>query len=163
RVDPATRKLPDGGSYAEIAPRGYVPMLELPDGSRSTEAASLLQYVADLEPSQRLIGASGTARRLAGIEWMAFSATVLHNAFGWLCRRDPAESTRATVAEKLAHHCAELEQRFASTEWLADDFSVADLYAFTTLSWGSLLAVPMQAYPNLRGYLARVASRPFVR
>jgi glutathione S-transferase len=163
RVDLATRKLPDGGNYTDIAPRGYVPLLELPDGSRRTEAASLLQYVADLEPSQRLIGPPGTARRLAVVEWLTFIATELHKAFGWLFRRDTAESTRATVVEKLGRHCAELEQRSASAEWLAGDFSVADAYAFTTLSWASLLALPMQECPNLRAYLARVASRPRVR
>ena len=42
RVDLATHKLADGSSYKAVAPRGYVPLLELADGSRHTEAASLL-------------------------------------------------------------------------------------------------------------------------
>jgi glutathione S-transferase len=163
RVDLATRTLPDGRSYNEIAPRGYVPLLMQPNGSYQTEAASLLQYVADLEPSQRLIGTPGSTRRLAVIEWLTFVATELHKAFGWLFRRDTAESTRATVKERLARYFVELEQRFATAEWLADDFSVADLYAFTTLNWADLLALPTQAHPNLRAYLARVADRPRVR
>ena len=36
---------PDGASYLDVSPRGYVPLLQLDDGSRHTEAASLLQWV----------------------------------------------------------------------------------------------------------------------
>jgi glutathione S-transferase len=57
RVDLCTHKLADGSDYNSIAPRGYAPMLTLADGSRHSEAAALLQYVADLDPSQALIGA----------------------------------------------------------------------------------------------------------
>ena len=40
RVDLATHRLADGGDYLAINPRGYVPLLELPDGSRHTEVAA---------------------------------------------------------------------------------------------------------------------------
>ena len=49
-VDLATHTTADGRDYRTISPRGYVPLLELDDGSRHTEAAALLQYVADLDP-----------------------------------------------------------------------------------------------------------------
>src|SRR6476660_2973267 len=70
KVDLSTHQLEDGSDYTQISPRGYVPLLELDDGSRHTEAAALLQYVAELDPSQALIGAPGSARRLAVIEWL---------------------------------------------------------------------------------------------
>src|SRR5205809_664009 len=76
-VDLATHRTADGQDYRAISPRGYVPLLEFDDGSRHTEAAALLQYVADLDPSHALIGAPGTARRLAVVEWLAFVGSEL--------------------------------------------------------------------------------------
>src|SRR5690349_5964338 len=74
-VDLATHRLADGSSYLEVAPRGYVPLVELDDGTRHSEAAALLQFVADLDPARSLIGEPGTPRRLAVLEWLAFVAS----------------------------------------------------------------------------------------
>ena len=38
KVDLATHTLPDGSDYRAINPKGYVPLLELDDGTRLTEA-----------------------------------------------------------------------------------------------------------------------------
>lgn len=163
RVDLASHTLADGSSYTDIAPRGYVPMLALPDGSRHTEGVALLQYVADLDPANRLIGRPGSSRRLKVVEWLTFVATELHKMLGWLWNPDTAESTREKVMKKLARRFAELEQRLSAHEWLAEEYSVADAYAFTTLSWTRPLALSMQSYPAVSAYLARVAARPRVR
>jgi glutathione S-transferase len=163
RVDLARHTLADGSSYTDIAPRGYVPMLALPDGTRHTEAVALLQYVADLDPANRLIGRRRSSRRLKVVEWLTFVATELHKMLGWLWYPDTAESTREKVMNKLARRFAELEQRLSAHEWLTEEYSVADAYAFTTLSWTRPLGLPMQAYPGLSAFLARVATRPRVR
>ena len=108
QVDLASHTLADGRSYLDISPRGYVPLLELADGSRHTEGAALLQYVADLDPAHALIGAPGSARRLAVIEWLAFVGTELHKAFSpWLWHKETAESTKQAVKERLARHFGE--------------------------------------------------------
>ena len=162
-VDLATHRTADGGDYAAISPRGYVPLLELDDGSRHTEAAALLQHVADLDPAQALIGAPGTGRRLEVLEWLAFVSTELHKAFSpWLWHKKTADSTRKAVKERLATRFAELDARLATREFLAGDYSVADAYAFTIVNWSNFLALPMTAYPNLQAYLRRVAARPRV-
>lgn len=164
-VDLARHTLPDGASYLAIAPRGYVPLLELPDGSRHTEVAALLQYLADQDPAQALIGVPGTPRRLAVTEWLAFVATELHKVFSpWLWHKETAESTRQAVKDKLAPRFAELDSRLAPRDFLAEGgYSVADAYAFTILNWTRFLNLPTTAYPHLNAYLARVAARPAVQ
>ena len=52
------RKLPDGRHLNDIHPKGYVPVLELDDGSLLTENVAILQYIADQYPD------SPTSRRL---------------------------------------------------------------------------------------------------
>src|SRR5438105_6125290 len=94
-VDLARHTTADGGDFFAISPRGYVPLLELDDGTRHTEGAALLQYVADLDPSQALIGAPGSKRRLAVLEWLAFVGSELHKGFSpWLWHKETADSTR---------------------------------------------------------------------
>jgi len=162
-VDLAKHTTAGGGDYFAIAPRGYVPLLELADGSRHTEGAALLQYVADLDASQALIGAAGSARRLAVLEWVAFIATELHKPFSWLWHKETAESTRQAVKDKFAVRFAELDRRLAKQDFLAGDYSIADAYAFTIVNWCRFLAIPLTTTPNLEAYLERVAARPKVR
>jgi glutathione S-transferase len=163
-VDLARHTLPDGSDYRTISPRGYVPLLELGDGSRHTEAAALLQHVADTDAKQALIGSHGSARRLAVIEWLAYVASELHKGFSpWLWHKETAESTRQSVKARLAEHFAELNALLGQRDFLAGEYSVADAYAYTILNWTNFLGLPLTAYPQLRAYMARVAARPAVR
>jgi len=163
-VDLAKYTTEHGASYLEISPRGYVPLLELDDGSRHTEAAALLQYIADLDPNQALIGAPASSRRIAVLEWLSFVATELHKTFSpWLWHKETAESTRRAVKDKLGARFAEMDALLARQDFLTGPFSVADAYAFTIVNWANLLALPLAPYPHLKAYLARVAARPSVR
>lgn len=164
KVDLATHTLADGSDYRRVSPRGYVPLLEFDDGTRHTEAAALLQYVADREASLALIGAPGSPRRQRVTEWLTFISSELHKGFSpWLWHRETADSTRAAVKARLALRFAELDRHFEAHEHLSDGFSVADAYAFTILNWAGLLGMSLAAYPQLQAYLARIAARPQVQ
>lgn len=163
-VDLAAHTTADGADFRTISPRGYVPLLQLDDGSRHTEAAALLQYVADLQPSRALIGATGSARRLAVTEWLTFVATELHRMFSpWLWHKETADSTRKTVKELLARRFAEMDRLLARQPYLLGDrFTVADAYAFAIVNWSNFLMISLKPYPALAAYMARVAARPQV-
>jgi glutathione S-transferase len=163
-VDLAGHTTAEGGDFFAVSPRGYVPVLEFDDGSRHSEAAALLQYVADLDPAGSLIGAPRSARRVAVVEWLAFVSTELHKVFSpWLWHKETADSTQQAVKQKLAARFAELDALLAKCDWLAGEYSVADAYAFTIVRWADYLAVPLASYPHLKAYLARVAERPAVQ
>jgi glutathione S-transferase len=49
RVDTRTHRFADGRDFHEAHPRGYVPVLELDDGSRLREGAAIVQFLADRE------------------------------------------------------------------------------------------------------------------
>ena len=42
-----THRLPDGGDCYAVNALGYVPLLELADGTRLTEGPTIVQYIAD--------------------------------------------------------------------------------------------------------------------
>ena len=163
-VSLASHTTADGADYYAISPRGYVPLLEFDDGSRHTEGAALLQYVADLDPTHALIGAPGSSRRLAVLEWLAFIGTELHKVFSpWLWSKEMADSTRQFARDKLALRFKELDALLAAQPFLAGEFSVADAYAFAIIGWTRFLAITLAPYPNLEAFLERVAQRPHVQ
>ena len=164
KVDLAQHTTETGASYLDISPRGYVPLLELDDQSRHTEGAALLQYVADLDPAQALIGKPGSRERLAVLEWLTFVSTELHKGFSpWLWHKETAESTRQAAKAKLAARFAELDAVLSRSDFLAGAYSVADAYGFTIVNWAHLLGMPLTAYPHLQAWMARVAARPQVQ
>ena len=76
-----THKLNDGTDYYTINPLGYVPMLELDDGTRLREVPAILQYLADQVPLKNLAPANGTLPRYRLQEWLGFIGTELHKSF----------------------------------------------------------------------------------
>ena len=77
KVDLATHTLPDGSDFRAINPKGYVPLLELDDGTRLSEASVILQYVADQKPGT-IAPVFGTLARWKLMEWIAFISTEVH-------------------------------------------------------------------------------------
>ncbi|HUR88574.1 MAG TPA: glutathione binding-like protein [Ramlibacter sp.] len=151
--------------FRAINPRGYVPVLELGDGSRHTEAAALLQHVGDLAPARGLMPAAGTRERFKTIQWLTFVSSELHKVFSpWLFHKETADSTRKAVKEKLAARFIELDAHFAQSRWLVGDtFTVADAYAFAILNWAPMMGMSLAAYPNLAAYIERLRAREHVR
>jgi glutathione S-transferase len=163
KVDLMTHKTETGADYFAINPRGYVPALEI-DGELHTEVAALVQYLAEQAPGSTLLPPAGTMERFRVQQWLAFVSSELHKTFSpWLWHKETAESTRAAVKDKLAARFAELDRHFASHDYLAGDFSVADAYCFTIVNWANFLSLSLKPYPQLQAYLTRVASRPRVR
>jgi glutathione S-transferase len=165
KVDTVAARTEDGADFRAINPRGYVPVLELDDGSRHTEVAALLQYVADLAPASGLLPPAGSRERFLVQQWLTFVSSELHKSFSpWLFHKETADSTRKAVKEKLATRFADVEAQLAGREWLAGaSFTVADAYAFTILSWAPMVGMSLAAFPNLTAWMARVRARPQVQ
>jgi glutathione S-transferase len=164
QVDTVAGRTAAGDDYRAINPRGYVPALELDDGSRHTEAAALLQYVGDLAPASGLMP-SGGRERFEVLQWLTFISSELHKGFSpWLFHKETADSTRKAVKEKLQLRFADLDARLAGRTWLVGErFTVADAYAFAIMSWASMVGMSLAGYPNVVGWLDRVRARPQVR
>jgi glutathione S-transferase len=165
RVDLMTHKLEDGSDYYTVNPRGYVPLLELDDGSRHTEVSALIQYLADQDPTGRLLPEVGTRERFEAQQWITFVSSELHKAFSpWLWHKETADSTVKAVKDKLATRFAELDRHLAARSYLlGEQFTAADAYCYVIVNWSHLLGIGLKGYPALGAYLQRVAARPKVR
>ena len=159
-----SHKLPDGTDYYGINPLGYVPMLELDDGTRLREGPAIVQYIADLAPTKNLAPANGTLPRYRLQEWLTFIGTELHKQFSPLFNAAIPEEVKKMQRDKLASRFQWLEGELKDKQYLmGEHFSVADGYLFTVTNWASRVGIDLAAYPMLTAYRARVAARPAVR
>ncbi len=165
KVDLKTGKIvADGSDFTTINPKGYVPALELDDGSILTEGPAIVQYIADLKPEAGLAPKAGTFDRYRLQEWLGFINSEIHKGFGPLFNPKTPDETKATARENLSKRLAFVAEHLAKHDFLlGKQFSVADGYLFTTLNWGQWTGVDIAQWPALVAFQERVGSRPGVQ
>lgn len=170
RVDLGTKRCAEG-DYTQVNPKGSVPALKLDGGELLTEAAIVLQYVADQAPDKKLIPAPGTMERYRAQEWLNFIATDLHKGFSVLfgADRNVANSEgnqqlKHSARENLYRRLAVVGNRLEKNDYLlGSQFSVADAYLFTVLRWAKAFQVELGRYPGIERFMARMQARPAVK
>lgn len=162
KVDLATKLTENGGDYRAINAKGAVPALVLDDGFVLTEAAVVIQYLADR--ASGLIPAPGTLERYVALQWLNYVATELHKGFSPLWNKATPAEMRRIVTEQLAAKFSFLDQELAGRPFLTGDtFAAPDAYAFTILGWAKYMRIDLGRWPNLTAYIARIEARPKVR
>jgi len=163
RVDLRTHKIANGIDFYAINPKGYVPVLELDDGERLTEAAVILQYIADRKPGT-LAPVFGSIERYRLMEWLNFIATEVHKQFAPLFYPTTPDATKEAQRAKLATRFDLIAKTLATRPYLTGEtFTVADAYLFTIVNWSATLKIDLAPWPALQQFQARVAARPKVR
>ena len=163
KVDLRKHELADGTDYYAINPKGYVPLLETDDGSRLSEVAVILQYIADRKPGT-LAPAFGSMERYRLMEWLNFIATEIHKQFGPLWHADTPEATKEKQRATLANRFDYVSKTLSVQPYLTgESFSIADAYLFTVVNWAGMLKIDLSPWPALQQFEARVAARPKVR
>lgn len=150
--------------FLALNPNGKVPALVLPDGRRLAESNAMLCYLAEGTP---LMPAERYARALV-LQWLFFEqyshephiATVRF----WVRYLGKQQEWAEKIAEaqKKGHAAlAVMETQLGKTRFLAgNDYTVADiaLYAYTHVAHEG--GYRLDAYPQLRAWLARVEAQP---
>lgn len=163
RLDPATKTIEGGVDFHTINPKGYVPTLELADGSILSEVGVILQYLADGAGETTLLPPQGSLDRYRVLEWVSFVATEIHKTFSPLFRADTPEETRRERTEYLHKRLAFVDAALARGPFLTGEhFTIADAYLFVVAAWARLVKIDLTAYPHLTDFQKRVAERPTV-
>ena len=164
RVDLAKKETATGEDYYKINPKGSVPAIQLDDGQILTEAAVILQYLADQKPESGLVPGPGTMDRYRLMEWMNFITSEVHKQFGPLFNPKTPEEWKENQLNLLNTRFDYLAENLEGKQYLmGDTFTVADAYLFTVLNWSNFLEVDLGKWPTLQDYMARVAARPEVK
>ncbi len=157
---PRDKQLADGTSYLAVNPLGYVPALELPDGSVLTEGPAILQWIADQHPDAALAPANGTPARYRFQSTLNFISTELHKGFSPLFGK-LADDVKATFRATLTGRIEAFATRLGTDGFaFGDAFTAADAYLFTVLQWARLTQVVLPDAAT--AYLTRLAERPSI-
>jgi glutathione S-transferase len=163
RVDLGSHKLPDGRDFTQINPKGYVPALELDNGTVLTEGTAIVQYIADLKPESELAPKAGTFARYQLQEWLGFINSEIHKGFGPLFKPSTPEDYKTIARKNLGERLAYIAAHLAKNDFLmGSKFTVADGYLFTVLNWGPWTGVDIATWPSLVAFQQRVGGRPAV-
>lgn len=146
-------------------PNGRIPLLEVPGRGYLSESHAIIGYLA--EGSDLIPGDSFERARMW--QWLCFEQYNLEPNVGtarfWLhsLKKTPDELGEKLVERHRLGHAAlgVLEQGLAGRDWLvAGHYSLADigLYAYTHVAPEG--GFPLDAYPAIRAWCARIAARP---
>ncbi len=149
--------------FLAMNPTGAVPVLELEDGRTLAESNAILFYLAQ---GTRYL-ASDAWRMSQQLRWMFWEEDFVQNGLaslrfwvqtGKIARRAPelTQQKRATSEKSLAI----LEAWLASREFLAGDYSIADMSVFAYVSRAEEAGLALSRYPAVTAWIARVRTQP---
>jgi len=156
--------LDDDSNFLAVSSKGAVPVLVLENGERLTEAAAVLQYIADLRPEARLAPPPGDLDRYRLQEWLSFVGTEIHKAFLFPTFWYKDDASKASARERIGQSVSVAAVHLANRDYLVGDrFTVADAH----LAWSLLLlghgGVDVKQWPSLVAYRDRIQARPQVK
>ncbi|MDR3390029.1 MAG: glutathione transferase GstA [Rudaea sp.] len=164
KVDLAAKKTANGEDFKAINPRGYVPALKLDNGQVLTEGPAIVQYLADQKPEQKLAPANGTFERSRLHEALNFVSTEIHKGFSPLFNSALPTEAREIFTAKLITRLGNVNDMLGKSDFLlGSQFSVADAYLFTVLTWAKHFAIDLHQWPAIAKFVERVGARPAVK
>jgi glutathione S-transferase len=164
KVDLRAKKLENGDDFLKINPKGQVPVLALDSGELVTEGPVIVQMIADRAVAKNLAPARDSAERYKLLEWLNFITTELHKSFGPMFSPVLADDAKAFFKDRVMGKFRYVDSQLAGRDYLmGSQFTVADGYLFTMLSWADGMKFDLSGMPNLLAYKARIAARPKVQ
>jgi glutathione S-transferase len=162
-TDLRTKQTKSGIDFLTVNPKGYVPALQLDDGSVLTEGPAISQYIADQVPDSGLAPSAGSFERYRLQEWLNFITSELHKGFSPLFRPDTPEEYKAISKKNLGRRLDFLAGHLSDNDYLLGrQFAVADAALFVMLTWAAKFGLDAVAQPALQAFLARMRERPAV-
>jgi glutathione S-transferase len=153
-------------AYLKIHPLGRVPALILEGGEPLTENTAILPYLGKrfgLWPKDAL----GEAQALSLI---GFFASSVHPAHAHISRPERYVTDTSYFpniqeqGKKTFHtHLKQIDAMLAARQWLSEQYSVLDPYAFTFYTWGVRRELPMAELKSYTAFKDRMLLRPAVR
>jgi len=147
----------DGRDFMKINPKGFIPALELDDGTVLAESLAILVYIATQAGS--LLPKDGLVRWKA-LEDTSFMATEIHGNFKPFWKNAPeAEKDKARVT--LLKHFTTIADALGDSPFLEGDrMTIADPYLFVMLRWAATHGIDIPE--RLQAYSDRMKDVPSV-
>lgn len=152
--------------FLKIAPNNRIPaIVDRETGMSLMESGAILIYLAD--KTGKLLAKSGEARYRA-IEWLMWQMGGAGPMLGQVHHFAKFNAGKAPYAEerflKEGHRLyGVLERRLAGRDFVADDYSIADIAIWPWISRFEWHRIDFKDYPNVKRWYETIARRPAVQ
>jgi GSH-dependent disulfide-bond oxidoreductase len=155
-----------GAEFLVIAPNNRIPaIMDRETGMTLMESGAILIYLA--EKSGKLLS-SDRERRMRTLEWLMWQMGGLGPMLGQVHHfvhynpeaSDYARERYLTEAKRLY---GVLDRRLEGREYIADDYSIADIAAWPWISRYDWQGIDLNEYPHVRRWYLSIADRPAVQ
>jgi len=155
--------------FLAINPNGRIPAMvdtEGPGGKplKIFESGAIMIYLA--EKSGKLLSRD-PVRRMEAIEWLMFQMAGVGPMFGQLgwFKRNAADNQQGITryTDETIRLAGVLDQRLGEAEYLAGEYSIADIANFTWVAILNFFNVNIDNTPNLKRWRDAIAARPAVQ
>ena len=162
-------------AFRAINPNGRIPAIVDPDGPdggpyKVFESGAILLYVAE---KCGVLLPRGTAGKYDAIQWLMLQMGGVGPMFGQAFHfrhqtpnDAPADAVaygRARYEAEVARLCGVLDRRLAESEYLAGDYSVADIATYPWIALHRWLDIDFARLPHLARWHDAIAARPAVQ
>lgn len=163
-VDFDTKKTQSGDNFLEINDKGSVPYLLLDSGEGISESAAILQYLADQHPQFNLAPKNATLQRAHLQAWLNYCASEFHKSHWPIFHAKQAgEQVRELYLGKVKTCYNYLEKHLQNKDYIMGEFTIADAYIFTVLTWHKPLKIDISSWNTLVKYKKRMMTRSSVQ
>jgi GST-like protein len=154
--------------FLAINPNGRIPAIidtEGPGGKplKIFESGAILIHLA--EKSGKLLSRD-PVRRMEALQWLMFQMAGVGPMFGQLgwFKRNGADNQQAITryTDESARLAGVLDKRLGEAEYLAGEYSIADIANFTWVRILPFFNITMDQTPNLRRWHDAIAAHPAV-
>jgi GST-like protein len=152
--------------FLKISPNNRIPaIVDRDNGMSLMESGAILNYLAD--KTGKLLPKSGEARYRV-LEWLMWQMGGPGPMLGQVHHFVKYNPGKAPYAEerytKEAHRLyGVLDKRLADREFVADDYSIADIAIWPWISRFEWQKIDMKQYPNVKRWYETIATRPAVQ
>ena len=152
--------------YLKVHPMGRVPVLEDGD-TRLFESGAIVQYVLAKYGDGRLAPAPGSPEFPAYLQWLHYAEGMIMPQINIIVvetillpedRRNPKNAERANRV--LTQSLTAVEAGLEGRDYLAGDFSGADIMTGHACCVAARLGADLSGRPNVAGYVERLNARP---
>ena len=151
------KRTEDGRDFLTVNPRGYVPALELDDGTVLTENLAVLAYIAHRGDA---FSAGDEMTPWRALEAVSFMSTAIHGNLVPFFKDLPAEEKERARSALVRHFASVADQLGDRPFLLGERMTIADPYLFWALRSAPVSGVELPE--RLRTYFARMKQMPSV-
>ena len=159
--------------YRQMVPNARVPALQLDDGTVIRESVAICRYFEETHPEPLLMGRTPMEKaqvemyqRLMEMElMMPIAMCFRHGHPAGAALENPQIAQMAEVSRPRAEkRLAVLNKELADREYLAGEFSIADITAFIAVGFGRVARIaPTADQSNIQAWMERMMARPGIK